>query len=271
MYTVIGDNMKRFEISDTNYRIKNILVMSYSPRIRKCTVEKRIKSSLLYVQEGVYRYIFNNSFLMAEKGDVVYIPQGASYTYEVISETTFCTQTEFNLYYENNDCEEQLCFSDQPLILKNTQSGLLFGKLSGTYFRNDFMTYSVIYEMLAVYFGQSHSSCSYNAMKKICPATDHIMQNLCKPIYISELAELCGISEVHLRRLFKNTFGVSPVKYRNRLLIKYACELLASGEMNVSEIADMLGFPDIYTFSQAFKKEVGVSPKKYMVSFPILP
>ena len=39
--------------------------------------------------------------------------------------------------------------------------------------------------------------------------------------------------------------------------------MLACGAMNVGEIADVLGFSDIYTFSQAFKKEIGVSPKQY--------
>lgn len=255
--------MKRFEISERNYKLNNILVMSYSPKIRKCSVDNRIKSSLMYVEEGTYRYSFDSTTFVAKSGGIIYLPQGASYTYEVLSETTLCIQAEFNLYSEKNGKEEVLRFSDCPIVLKNPEAKRLFNKLSDTYFKSDFMTISVIYEMLSVFFGHSISADYDGTLRKIKPATDYIKQNLCIPVYISELAERCGISTVHLRRLFKSALGVSPVKYRNTLLMRYACELLQSSGMNVSETADILGFPDIYTFSQAFKKEVGVSPKKY--------
>jgi len=255
--------MKRFEISETNYRMNNIIVMSYSPKIKKCNVDRRIKSSLLYIKEGEYRYTLNGTSFVARSGEVIYLPQSASYAYEVLSETTFCIQAEFNLYCEKNGKEEVLRFSDCPIVFTSPEAKHLFTKLSDTYFKNNFMTISVLYEMLAVFFGHSDSENYDSTLRKIRPATDYIKQNLCTPVYISKLAEMCGISAVHLRRLFKACLGVSPVKYRNTLLIRYACELLQSGEMNVSETADILGFPDIYTFSQAFKKEVGVSPKKY--------
>lgn len=263
MYTYIGDDMKKFEISENNYRMSNILVMNYSPKIRKCSINNRIKSSLLFVEEGTYRYSFDSTSFVAKSGDVIYLPQSASYAYEVLSETTFCIQAEFNLYCEKNGKEEVLLFSDCPIVFKSSEAKHLFTKLSDTYFKSDFMTISVIYEMLAVFFGHSDSENYGSTLRKIKPATDYIKQNLCTPVYISKLAEICGISAVHLRRLFKSALGVSPVKYRNTLLMRYACELLISGGMNVSETSDILGFPDIYTFSQSFKKEVGVSPKKY--------
>ena len=36
------------------------------------------------------------------------------------------------------------------------------------------------------------------------------------------------------------------------------------GYVNISEIAESLGFDNVYAFSQFFKKEIGISPKKYM-------
>ena len=57
--------------------------------------------------------------------------------------------------------------------------------------------------------------------------------------------------------------GKSPVRYKNQLVMKYACRMLESGAMNVSEISNALGFSDIYTFSQTFKKEIGISPSRY--------
>ncbi|MBR3942068.1 MAG: helix-turn-helix transcriptional regulator, partial [Clostridia bacterium] len=33
--------------------------------------------------------------------------------------------------------------------------------------------------------------------------------------------------------------------------------------MNITEVAESLGFSSIYAFSRVFKKEMGISPKKY--------
>ncbi len=72
------------------------------------------------------------------------------------------------------------------------------------------------------------------------------------------------MSQASLRRLFKETFGVSPITYKNNLRIKMACSLIKSGAYSVNEISEILGFEDIYAFSHAFKKATGVTPSKYV-------
>lgn len=66
-----------------------------------------------------------------------------------------------------------------------------------------------------------------------------------------------------MRRLFAEKLHTTPVGYKNAQAAQAACTLLRMDGMRVSEVATALGYPDIYTFSQAFKKEIGVSPKKY--------
>ena len=46
-------------------------------------------------------------------------------------------------------------------------------------------------------------------------------------------------------------------------VIQKACELLAYGKMNVSEIASKLGYSNVHNFSRSFSKTMKVSPKKY--------
>ena len=46
--------------------------------------------------------------------------------------------------------------------------------------------------------------------------------------------------------------------------MRTAANMLCKEGFNVSETAEALNFSDIYTFSQLFKKEFGLSPKKYM-------
>lgn len=92
-------------------------------------------------------------------------------------------------------------------------------------------------------------------------ATDYISKNYTSGnISIPELAALCRVSEVYLRRLFSRQFGCTPVAYINNLRIAYARELLISGECSVSDAAALSGFNDISYFSREFKKATGVSP-----------
>ena len=77
------------------------------------------------------------------------------------------------------------------------------------------------------------------------------------------LAEQYGISQCHLIRLFKEETGLPPRKYRNRMRMERAKQLLSDTELNINEVSDMLGFSDPLYFSRLFKKTVGLSPSRY--------
>jgi AraC-like DNA-binding protein len=90
-----------------------------------------------------------------------------------------------------------------------------------------------------------------------------IYQRLDKPLHLEDLAEQAHLSASHLRALFRQAFGISLGKYVARTRINQASRLLASSKMNVSEIALACGFDSLYSFSRAFKRETGRSPKLY--------
>ncbi len=82
---------------------------------------------------------------------------------------------------------------------------------------------------------------------------------------ISEIAELCGVSECYFRRLFKEYSGESPMDFRQHHRIEKAKQLLISDEgLSIGEIAEELNFSDIYHFSKTFKKYTNMSPSKFI-------
>ena len=81
---------------------------------------------------------------------------------------------------------------------------------------------------------------------------------------LSEIAHVCGVSEGHFRKLFREYSGENPIDFRQRHRIEKAKRLLVSDTVSVENIAMELHFSDIYHFSKTFKKIVGVSPKKYI-------
>jgi len=87
----------------------------------------------------------------------------------------------------------------------------------------------------------------------------HIEQNLT----IHELAEMAYMHPNYFIRLFKQQIGVPPIQYITRKKIAKAKELLRSTQSTVGEIAQDLGFSDLYYFSKQFKKNVGLSPSDF--------
>ena len=98
---------------------------------------------------------------------------------------------------------------------------------------------------------------------KINPALDYIAKNYNRDIKNDDLARISGVSTVYFRKLFTDIVGTSPINYIHELRIKKAKEMLKSDYGSITDIAQSLGYLNIYDFSRTFKKYVGVSPSKY--------
>jgi AraC family transcriptional regulator len=96
------------------------------------------------------------------------------------------------------------------------------------------------------------------------PTISHIHEHLDRTIPISELAERIGMSEKYFIQYFKKTVGVPPGKYMHQLKMNRARDYLHQQAYSVKQIAGLLGYPDAYTFSKAFKKHYRVPPSKFV-------
>ncbi|HCE44658.1 MAG TPA: hypothetical protein DET40_14035 [Lentisphaeria bacterium] len=94
-------------------------------------------------------------------------------------------------------------------------------------------------------------------------ARDYIHANYGKKIKIAKLAELACLSKGHFQRAFKKKFALSPVGYINEHRISAARNLLRTTPYPCAEIAERVGFEDIFYFSKVFKKISGRSPAAY--------
>lgn len=80
---------------------------------------------------------------------------------------------------------------------------------------------------------------------------------------LSELAESAGLSPFHFLRLFKRETGVTPYRFLVQTRIRRAVDLLRDTSRPVTEIAFDVGFTDLSNFINAFRREIGVSPRQY--------
>ena len=93
---------------------------------------------------------------------------------------------------------------------------------------------------------------------------------VCRMIYerlatvtVSELADACFLSEGRFSHLFKDSMGVSPMRYITEQRIRRAGALLAETELTICDIGYEVGFSDQNYFSRIFRKYTGTSPLNY--------
>ncbi len=123
----------------------------------------------------------------------------------------------------------------------------------------------VIYNILASICKKQKRSTTKNKYACIRAGIELLEQN--SDMSIAQIATKCGVSECYFRRLFQEYSGESPVSFRQRHRIERAKQLLLSEEnFTVSEIAQELGFSDVYHFSKTFKKHCGLSPSAFVRS-----
>ena len=96
--------------------------------------------------------------------------------------------------------------------------------------------------------------------------TTALSADLEKKIEVKDLLENYPISYDRFRFIFKQEIGISPGVYRINKKLEKARELLTSKQYKVYQVAEMLGYPDAYSFSKQFSRFVGISPKDYALS-----
>ncbi len=80
---------------------------------------------------------------------------------------------------------------------------------------------------------------------------------------IDQLAERSGLSRSHFDREFSRQVGVAPKQFLLNCKMIQARRYLECSQMRVGEIAEALGYRDIYFFSRQFKSRFGLSPANY--------
>lgn len=80
---------------------------------------------------------------------------------------------------------------------------------------------------------------------------------------VDKLSEALGVSRTHLYRRMKDRLGMNPSDYIRTKRLQRACELLKNDDLDVTQIAYILGFSSQSQFSTTFKRFMGYTPTEY--------
>lgn len=265
-----------FQIGDFDLDIEKVLL------VHKCIYEKRYKSSeyvkgrnmcgLVLCISGKAKYDFGNDQMLLEPGQLVYLPPSCAYTIQSAGDEPFFHITA-NFVLRQAKGDAGTVFSDiisgkYRYVSSKERSDYikeLLERLVSVWQNKKYgygiLAKSILYEVLYTYFTDAGNTLGKNAgYGMLMPAKAFLDEQYMADTSVSELAEMCSVSETHFRRLFSRLFGCSPTEYRLKKRLLKAKDMLLSGDFTVSETAFAVGFEDANYFSRIFKARTGISP-----------
>lgn len=91
-----------------------------------------------------------------------------------------------------------------------------------------------------------------------------VKANISNPeLDVSVIYEALGMSRTNFYRKVKTTTGLSPIELIKNIRLEAGAKLLKESDMNVSEIAQHIGFSSRSYFARSFKAVYGMSPTEY--------
>ena len=248
----------------TTYTVTCISAIRFTLKNPKGAVNGRTRSSLVLPLSGRILYTLDNYAFEIKRGDLLYLPKSSTYSYHLLDSNCEIMKIEFDFSeqydgghfsckYKDNVSKKSV--STEEYIIKFHR--VITGYESHSPVRR-LGALSEICDMLSLFASQATEQKS-----PVDVGIAYIEERKLENFHIDDAARACSLSPTHFRRLFKEKTGVSPIKYKNLLIIQKAKNLLRSTSMNVGEIALALGFYDIYSFSRFFKRYTSISPETF--------
>ncbi|MDO4744522.1 MAG: helix-turn-helix transcriptional regulator, partial [Clostridia bacterium] len=114
-----------------------------------------------------------------------------------------------------------------------------------------------------------HTKTEYSEEKKnvenafVDSIKDYLAQSVYKSLTLADVCEHFNMSKSYICRVFKSETGESVVDFYIQLKIKEAKLLIRKGDLNFTQISEVLGYTSIHHFTRSFKSKTGMSPSAY--------
>lgn len=251
------------KLKDYNFYFTDINVIVQKPPYLILNVESRICNGFIYVEDGKCSWSWENGECVCSKGALVYLPQGSKHIFKIDSKDIKLYRLDFTLHIN----DEIALFSKSPLKIADNLASEAVEVLNSFYTGmgaqddNIYKTEKICKFLRVI---QKNVSAAQN---KLMPAVRYIIEHFTENIDCHYLAELCYLSTSQFYSLFKKEFLVTPLEYKNNLILSRAINMLKYGDVSVKETAMVLGFLDDGYFCRFFKKHTGFTPKEYKLKF----
>ena len=226
----------------------------------------RRTNAILYLGGAVGEYRFAGGTFRAERGSVVFLPEGAEYSVlnaDCSERDTDAYLVEFHLF----DGDTPVTVGTEPMLLSRAADPAFVSLMERTVRayeavrRCPTLLRGCVHELIGMllFAACDEESDKYKTVRR---GIRMLEGDLYGERSIAEIARACGISTAHFRRLFHEYAGKSPMSYRTELRLAHAKRLLLTSPLTLDAVSEALGFESAAYFCRIFKKHLGVTPSE---------
>lgn len=127
-----------------------------------------------------------------------------------------------------------------------------------------FLAKAKIYELASVYLrGDSFDGTAASQDRFAARVLHYLNGHYTEPITMRSAASALGYNYRYFSGMINRCFGTSFVKLIGEYRISYACNLLMTTDLHITEICYKCGFDTIRSFNRTFKLFCGITPGEY--------
>jgi AraC family L-rhamnose operon regulatory protein RhaS len=254
---------------------------------------------LLYILEGAGSHTINNNQYPYSKGNLFLLTPDDTHSFEISSDTRCCIIdftkglfakrhrsqmdraeiTEFfvsmeYIFHNHQNLRGYIAMNPQESGLTNGLVAQLIMEKEQPRIYSGIITQNIVFLLLNIIARSIQENIAGELKIKgtkniIHELTTYIQQNIYKKelLKIDSLAKHFNKTPDHLNRYFKQQTGITLKTYINRYKLRLVETRLRYSDLNISEIANELGYTDESHLNKIFKSAFGQTAKEYRKTF----
>ncbi|MBQ7783132.1 MAG: helix-turn-helix transcriptional regulator [Oscillospiraceae bacterium] len=226
---------------------------------------------ILFCADGSGRFIYNNTETDITANCFIFIPAFCPHEYIPNNEKWDMRWVVF----DGCSCEDILreFGLEKPMIIRTDSISAMqklydkmFVTLKTDKIYGNYICSGLVYQYILEFHRLALDNSEKNKADKsdiLMPALNYIEENYTHDFPIAALADVSGVSQQYLCRIFNQTMNIRPNEYITCRRLQEAKLLLTETNIPVKEICTMSGFSDAGYFSTVFRKYEKISPIEY--------
>ena len=184
----------------------------------------------------------------------------------------FSKTVEENMYLRNKQTAYQPLCSYEPIqrlepIIHPTHTNEImniYQKLITLPKRNSLIAKELVHQLIYT-LNAEISKKNYELLKPTRTISESVLaymqENINQPITLEKLSNLVHREKSYLVRLFKKETGKTPIEILIDMRLTAAADLVATSNLNISEIAVQCGYNTVSFFIKKYKERYGMTPE----------
>ena len=242
-------------------------------------------TELAYILSGKGKYLVDNKEYDVEAGDLIICNPGVKHQHIITNpkEPTIEFIAGFHDFHFKNMQPNSIELKDGSCILHTTSElkqeiakhcYAMIAEKEACHVGKYFMLKTHLMQMLLLVVREivevEHTiqkGCnfeSYNKSYAVNRIINYLNENYEHKISLEQIAHNMYLSPVYISKIFKEETGESPINYLIKIRLEKAKDILLNEDGgSIKNIANRVGYDDVYHFSKLFKKYYGISPLYY--------